>query len=488
MKSIQVLTSLAALSALCISVSCSSKSDSANDAGAGATGGSGGTGQTGGGQGTGGTYTGGGSGTGGGVGTGGSIGADDGGPGGAADDSGSGGAAGTGGEPTCQANLETDKNNCGHCGRVCESGDCSDGQCGPMLVLDTPNPPSSFLYRAFVNGGKVYEWEYTTTPDARFFVYSAPAPLTPLAQPSSGVIVQDVGPNPDPNFDMSAAAFDPSYVYQAAPGATTGSVARKKLDGSESTDAATMLFTLPGTDPGLPASGDLPAKPSSILIWKNLAIATNAAYLTGTTTANGTSYPYSDSSAIYAITPFPSDSSTPAAKLTGLDKLGEIITDLTVANGHLFWIDNSLDTTKRSLFTAPVAGGNPVLLEDDVLAADHASVTSDGTFVYWTIASNPGELRRCPLADLKASSATKVAEVDGPQEGLAVDEQYVYFMTIDAYKTVSRAKKDAVDQVDPLGSMAVPPAHIGDRVIGVDAKFVYLSDSDAKIWRLYKTP
>jgi hypothetical protein len=291
----------------------------------------------------------------------------------------------------------------------------------------------------------------------------------------------------NPNLNMSAATFDSTYVYEVEPGSSAGKVSRKKLDGSEPTGAATELFALPAMDPGAPAAGGKPARPASALRWKAIAVEGNAAYVAGTTTANGASWPYADSTAIYAINPFPASATTLATRLPGLDKLGDAFSDFVVSNGHLFWYDNSADVVKRSLFTAPVAGGAPVKLEDDVFASDHSSITSDGTHVYWTMPGSQGKVRRCPLATLQASAATDVVNVPSSTEGLAVDSAFVYFMTTDSFKTVSRAPK-AGGTVETLASMVIPPSHVGQLLIGVDDTFVYLSDDDGKVYRVFKTP
>lgn len=379
-----------------------------------------------------------------------------------------------------------DASNCGRCGRVCESASCEGGLCTPTLVLDVPYTPSSFLYAVSVSGGRVYEWQYTTQPtDIHFFVYSAPAPLTNLTTSSMGTVIQDVPPNP--NLNMSAVAFDATYIYEAEPGVGAGGVSRKKLDGSEPRGAATALFTLPALDPGAPAVGPIPARPASPYRWKGIVVEGNAAYLAGTTSANGGSWPHDDVTVIFAMSPFPATASTVATRLPGLDKLGYIFTDLTVSNGHLFWYDNSLDGVKRSLFTASVAGGTPVKLEDDVFVSDHSSIASDGSYVYWTIPGSLGSVRRCPLADLRLAAATEVVQVQSSTEGLAVDDTHVYYMTTDSFKTVQRAPK-AGGAVEELGHMVLPPSHVGSRVHAVDASFVYVSDSDGKIYRMGKVP
>jgi hypothetical protein len=403
--------------------------------------------------------------------------------GGSGGGSGAGGGSG-GGSGSCMANTMTDANNCGHCGRVCESGTCSDGACQPVLVINTPDAPTAFLYRALVSGGKVYVWEYTTAPaDPHFYLYSAPAPATAITAAPAGTVIQDIGPNPDPNLNISAAAFDSTYLYEAQPGMTTGLVSRKKLDGSEATGTPAALFSLPGMDPGDITSG----KPMSMLVWSNIVVDGTAAYLTGTTTANGGAFSGDDDSAIYVISPFPATSATQATKLTGTDGLGYIITDLAVANGHLFWFDNHPDVTLRSLWTVPTTGGTPVKLEDDVSAADHASITSDGTYVYWDLANSQGQVKRCALANLTAGSATVVTGVDSPTEGLVVDDSFVYYATLDELRTAWRVPK-AGGTAEALGSAAIPPDVRIDRVIGVDDTYLYFSDLDAKLYRMYKTP
>lgn len=397
-----------------------------------------------------------------------------------------GGTSGTGGGMACNANTMTDENNCGRCGRVCESGTCSNGLCEPTLVLDVPYSPSQFLYQVSISGGKVYEWQYTTAPaDIHFFVYSAPAPLTNLTTSSSGTLIQDTPPPSNPNLSMTTVTFDSTYVYEVEP--AVGSVTRKKLDGSEPTGAATALFGIPAMDPGGPAQGTIPARPASAYRWKGIAVEGTSAYVAGTTSANGSSWPHDDVTVIYKISPFPTSATTVATKLSGLDKLGYIFTDFMVANGNLFWFDNSVDSVKRSLFTVPVAGGTPVKLEDDVNASDHAAIVSDGTYVYWTISGSAGSVRRCPLADLREAAATEVVQVESSTEGLAVDDTHVYFMTTDSFKTVQRVPK-AGGSVQELGSMVLPPSHIGNRVHGTDANFVYLSDSDGKVYRMGKVP
>ena len=77
--------------------------------------------------------------------------------------------------------------------------------------------------------------------------------------------------------------------------------------------------------------------------------------------------------------------------------------------------------------------------------------------------------------------------VQSSTEGLAVDDTHVYYMTTDSFKTVQRVPK-AGGAVQELGSMVLPPSHVGNRLHAVDANFVYLSDDDGKIYRMGKAP
>ena len=38
------------------------------------------------------------------------------------------------------------------------------------------------------------------------------------------------------------------------------------------------------------------------------------------------------------------------------------------------------------------------------------------------------------------------------------------------------------------GAMVVPPSHAGTRLVGVDDKYVYMTDTEAKVYRFFKTP
>jgi len=421
---------------------------------------------------------------------------------------GDGAAGDSGNGATCPgANTQTDAMNCGRCGNVCESGTCTGALCEPMLVLDTPQAPASIGgdlgFTAAVAGGNVYEWQFTTESAAdngiHFYVYSAPAPATALAKTATPTLVQDLPPATNPNLNMTAAAFDGSYVYEAAPGAeakpnaanAAGSVGRKKLDGSEAKNTLAALFSLPGVDPGdaNDKDGSNVGRPPSGISWPTLAIDGNVAYLAGTTNANsGLTWTGIDGTSFYVSSAFPA--ATQVTKIAGIAAAGDHVLNLTVAGGHLFWEGNiKTDRTVHGLFTAPAAGGTTVKLEDDVGAIDHSGVVSDGTSIYWSITGEAGTLRKAPLSNLTATAATDVADLNNPGAGLVADAHYIYYLSVSAddFDPVYRINKADPTKVDELGEMA-RVTDLAKSIVGVDAKYVYISDIDGKIWRVSNAP
>ena len=420
---------------------------------------------------------------------------------------GNGDNGGTGGTATCNANTQTDAMNCGHCGNVCESGTCSDALCAPMLVLDTPQAPSSIGadlgFTATVTGGKVYTWQYTTESAAdggiHYYVYSAPAPTTPLTQTAAPTLIQDLPQTANPDLGIATATFDTTYVYEPTPGSlpdpnaanAAGSVGRKKLDGSEAKNTITSLFALPGLDPGdaTDKDGSNVGRPPSGLTWTTMATDGTVAYLAGTANANsGLTWSGIDPTNFYVSSPFPA--ATAATKIAGIASAGDHVLNLTVASGHLFWEGNiKTDRTVQGLFTAPVAGGATVQLEPNVTALDHSGIVSDGTSVYWSVTGGTGTLRKAALANLTAAGASDVADLNDPGAGLAVDANYIYYLSVssDDFDPVYRINKADPTKVDELAEMAGVTS-LAKSIVGVDAKYVYVSDIDGKIWRVSNTP
>jgi hypothetical protein len=254
--------------------------------------------------------------------------------------------------------------------------------------------------------------------------------------------------------------FNSGYLYYTMP---TG-VFRKKLDTSDGTGAGTKVFTL---DTGR--------------IWNNLTIAGGKAYVAGEVDTNMIDQ---IKVAIYSIALPVANASTKPTLIAGLGALADRISDLTVINGHIFWLQyDRLGTTHNLLWTVPVAGGTPVQL-DDVGNAIGSTIVSDssGAYVYWNTGSSVGKVKRCPIANLDTQHIEDLADINNAQEGLVVDDDYVYVLeTSDVLGTpVYRAKKDG------SGQELISYLPGGFQMNAVDDKFLYMTDFYGLVYRLSK--
>ncbi|HVU03617.1 MAG TPA: hypothetical protein VHE30_17785 [Polyangiaceae bacterium] len=478
MKSSPFHTSMLALSLVLGTFACSSKTDSgtkpAPEEGSGGAAGDGGAGGESGGANPGGAHSGGAGGAAGAAGGSTAGGAGDQPDGGSADAGGErpDGGAGSGGSNgtdagTCTANTQDDPNNCGRCGKSCGGGDCVGGLCEPVLVLDAPEEPYGPTLNelvTFMDSGRLFEWEYTTTSDVHYTVRTTST--TPTTPASAGTLLQDVPNTPG----VHSAAFDATYVYEAVEGATgaAGQLVRKKLDGTEDHGAGTKFFSLPPD-----------------LKWKNVAVSPTAIYLTGTTQLNGPLHPDPDTTTFYRMAlPVANASAQPTA-LPGLAGRNELVTDLTVIGGNLFWLEYDLANSDYWVFTAPVAGGTAVRLDD--VNTTGSSFAADDTYVYFAEINDLGYLQRCPFAHLDAAHVEPVVQLSSAREGIVVSGRYAYAMELPDPRPLWRIDTVTGHQ-DLLGNVEPSSSQKGNRVVGVDASFVYVETEDAKLWRLPNAP
>ena len=423
MKSTRQLASWTAVSAVWLAAACSSPSNNAADGGPN-TGGSAGNGSGGSaGNGAGGSSAGG---------------SNEGGVDGATSQDGGdastdGGSSTDGTTVNCQADADllNDPQNCGSCGKSCAGGDCDQGLCVPVLVLDTTEEPygiHSYERLGFVDQGKVYLWEKTTRNANHYKLLSTSS--TPETPASTGEPpIQDTAFPPD----IGSVTFDATNIYEAILPTTTGAKAQVSIKKLSDTSAPTKLFTLPAGPNRPPADGGGPTD----LLWQNIAVGSGAIYVTGTTQLNSGLNPVVDTTTIYRIATPVSDPANEATSI--VSGLGEVVTDLAVfgnatAGQHLFWLDynrvrpdsDAGPGSDYCVYTAPAAGGTPVLL-DDANTSDSA-FASDGTYVYWTQHNDAGKLMRCPLANLDAAHIQAVADASNAQEGIVAQGQYAYLM------------------------------------------------------------
>ena len=451
---------------------CSSKSDSGGGAGDGATdGGSDGAGASGkGGHSAAGS------------GAGGSENAGEAGDSPAGAGSGEGGAAGadtvggSAGEATCDANLQTDSNNCGRCGHSCGTADCSDGLCYAEPVL-VPNPTvaeltqSGYNQRTFFSAGNLYAWEKVDDaaldPDLRYRLLRTP--VAPATLPTPGVVVQDIPDDGSAPYFVDAVNYDSTYLYQC----TTAGGTRVPLNANAA--EPTVIFKAPvaGID------------------CNDIAIGGSALFISSHNVVAG-------KDTLYTL---PLNSLGPNAVPTLVPNIGPRDNDifsLTVVGNDLYWIekDLSLNATPPNLVTAPTvgvaAGGKPTQIDAD-LGNESASIASDGAYLYWTDTHGAiGELRRTPLPyTAGAAPEPLLKDLDGLNPGILMDSKYLYVMEANnpSGNIVYRVAKDGSTS-DQLGIAFVNDGaqHKGLQMTGVDAKYVYFLLFDGIIGRLPVKP
>jgi hypothetical protein len=356
--------------------------------------------------------------------------------------------------------------------------------CTAVLVMDTQQPPYGFHSNedhGFVGQNKVYLWEKTTADADHFKLLSvASTPANPAA--TGDPALQD---SPFPP-EIEAVTFDATNIYEAVESATVGGkgqvTAKKLADGS----APAKLFSLPAGPANPNTSGP------SDLSWDNIAVGTNAIYLTGTTQINGTANPNPDTTKLYKIaTPAASTAAEPTAIATGL---GEVITDLAVfgnatAGEHVFWLDyfptrpdNALGAgSDYFVFTVPAAGGTPVMLDDAITS--ESAFASDGTYVYWTQHDDAGKLMRVPLANLDQAHVQPVADASNAQEGIVAQGGYVYLMEFTDPGPIYRVNTSTGAR-DLLGNRTVGASIKNSYLFGADTGFLYMTSIDGPVYRL----
>jgi len=485
----RVLTSLGVIGILsaCGAGACSSKSDGGGGAGTGATAAGGSSGASAGSAGKGGQNTAGsdagGSHTGGEAGNdtaGGSAGAAAGEGGAAGAEAGgseTGGSAGTG--ATCNANLQTDAQNCGRCGHSCGTADCSGGLCNAEPVL-VPKPivaeltESGFSRRTFFSASSLYAWEKvqdsTLNPDLRYRLLRTPAPAVALpATPASGAIVQDIPDDGSAPYFVDAVNYDAAYLYQCT---TTGGT-RVPLNGTAA--APTVIFKAPVANIDCNA---IAVGPTALFISSHNTVAGKDTLYTLPLTALG-----------------------PNAVPTLVPNIGARDNDifaLTVVGTNLYWMENDLSQAAKppNLVTAPssglAAGGKPTKIDED-LGSESASIASDGSYLYWTDTHGAiGELRRTKLPFVPGSKPEAVLQnLDGVNPGIVMDANYLYVMESnnELGTIVYRVAKDGStsDQLG-IGEVFNPSEHKGLQMTGVDANYVYFLLFDGILARLPNKP
>ncbi len=342
----------------------------------------------------------------------------------------------------CEANLASDANNCGACGRSCGGGKCTSSQCGAAVAFD-PTGASTLSYSytgsAFLSGNQLVKLNTDNGTEIRT---SALPPTTPVSQ---GTVLATS------TTAIYAMDVDAANVYYAIAG-SPASILYKPLNGGLSS-AAKIAVNMPDSN-------------YAQIITSNATAFYMTAYSSGT---------YQILTAAKTLTT--ASTAGPLSGMTGRAAMSSLV----VAGTSVFWIESP-----NIVFVAPLGGGTPVALDSTSQSGyySYLRLVSDGTYVYWnTYNGASSRIRRVLAAGSPTStSVTDVAiGVNSPGAGLAVDDAHIYFYYS---QQVYRAAKDGSTSVEPLANLNSTPYFYN--LFAVDSGFVYGTGSAGQIVRVSK--
>lgn len=330
--------------------------------------------------------------------------------------------------PSCNADLKTDKANCGACGHDCTNGDCADGVC--TLRSDLSNGPSTIA----VSGDTIY---IGLQDDSS-------GPIGIASCPTNGCNSATVGIKQLSNVDASVTAWqvvvasDTVYMtdyYSFNKGmvwklptqggkltpAITPLASQQRAVGL-ATDGKTIFWSADDTGGGvfycdLPCAGS-PQRMHTLTSDPGLVALANGKVI------------YEDGSSLF-ICNSKTDCATPTAVPISL--YGNI-TALTVDSDVLYWAANPTGTNHvySCALTPLCATPTPVVDDDDAITA----MTVASGHVYWaTLPANDagvlidteGTIKSCPIAGCSANKTTLATKQKSPAQ-MVVDAKSVYLI------------------------------------------------------------
>jgi hypothetical protein len=343
----------------------------------------------------------------------------------------------------CEAELATDPENCGMCDRSCGGGTCAASQCGPALVMDPPGNESSSYVHGFLVGNRVI----SSSNYSGWALRSVTLPLGSAV--SEGTVIHSW--TTGTAISMNSVVFDNNYVYFAQTANPAGML-RKALDGTGST---TEVFQAPYYP-------------------QHAALSATAFYFMAQAAAPNAPY------AIYTV---PKAGGTPAV-ITGLSARSSSFYDLAISATHIYWVEYTASSYK--VFGAPLSGGTPVELDADVGNGGQVRIITDANYAYWNTYFAAGKIRRVPHGGMAANVTDVAVGLTYPQEGLAVDADYIYFWNSSSGYHVYRVAKDGSEDPEELALINTVPYFLN--VFGVDATHVYGVGNQGQIVRVTNSP
>jgi hypothetical protein len=333
----------------------------------------------------------------------------------------------------CETNTASDPLNCGRCERACgATAACTTGLCDATVLLD-PSGESNYCDAVFsaTTAYMVTCWGGFTEVRRTPLVLGASILGTQLATYSLPVVAAR-GMLIDGNDVLFGVEGSPSYLYKFPLDA----------DGPEDVSVGYTFENGIRFD-GIRLVGDT-------FYWSH-----------NTHTAGGQIAPGTLKKRAKAAT-------VSTTLVTGLG----LTYTLQVFDSKLVWLEKRTSNTPLGVYRAPLAGALVADVELVTTAGAGSYMIRHGAYAYWTdkVAAPSGRVRRL-LVESAAATPEDIATGLNLPEGIAADDQYVYFKQLDALYRAPLGG-GAAEQLSP----AVPADDSqATQVYGVDDKYVYFA-------------
>ncbi len=342
-------------------------------------------------------------------------------------------------DPTdCETNTATDKLNCGRCDRVCgAAAACTSGLCDATVLLDPPAGVYSNWCGGTFSATKAYMitcWGNNNLSEVR----------TALLEPGADISGTRIRHYTNvPLGALRGILIDGGNVFYGLEGSPSN-LFKFPLDATGTNDVTTALTA------------------ENAVRFDDLQLVGDTYYWEDN---NHTAAGLVSGATVYKR------SKTDVASTMLISGLG-LAYNLQVTPTKLVFGEVRTQGGALHVYRAPLAGAAAVDLEDVATVTSGTYLRKQGDYVYWTIksATPNGKLQRLKYADDTATAEDVVSGLNLP-EGLASDEQYLYFKQLDALYKVPLAGGTPV-QLSP-----VVPANDtqATQVFHVDDKYVYFA-------------
>ncbi len=339
-------------------------------------------------------------------------------------DGSSSGAPGDGAPPTCNADLKTDKANCGACGHDCTNGVCTDGVC--TLADNLPSPTD-----LTVRGNTIYYGLQGVDGIAS-------CPITGCA--SASVAPKKLTPDDAGSFQPNRVVANDTHVYAAD--YYTGTANRGRL--LKVAVGGGLLERVPPA-PLLERSYDV-AIDGTALYWTEIQGQTSGIYAcllpncpTAITVHAGGAPELiavgADGAIVWSdgdLYRCPSRANCPGDRLVQNDPPG-VANDLMIDGATVFW-----GTNLGAIYSCSTAGcANATKILEESPKATIGAIAANGTFLAWSIMPfNPdgntvddkaGVIKSCNMPKCSGADVKVLATGQKDPAAMALDAKSVYW-------------------------------------------------------------